>query len=121
GRGLSFGAEDPSLVNQGENYGGAAGPSPLAIYADTQKVLNVTAQVGTDPMTDHFEVYTRTFSTANTTNLALPVPIPVLPIYGAPGTQKADFGLAFDQKFEVWLTAFIRMEKPDQFSALADA
>ena len=121
GSGLSFGAEDPTLVNTGENYGGAAGPSPLSIYADTQKVLNVTAQVGTDPAEDDFEVYTRTFSTANTTNMALPVPIPAIPVWGAPANQKADVGLAFDQKFEIWMTAFVRMTKPDQFSALADA
>ena len=121
GSGLSFGAEDPSLVNEGENYGSAAGPSPLSIYADTVKVLNVTAQVGIDPAEDDFEIYTRTFSTANTTNLALPVPIPALPIYGAPANQKADVGLAFDQKFEIWMSAFVRMTKPEQFSALADA
>ncbi len=121
GSGLSFGGEDPTLVNEGENYGGAAGPSPLVIYADTQKVLNVTAQVGVDPMEDDFEIYTRTFSTANTTNLALPASIPAIPVWGAPQNQKADVGLAFDQKFEIWLTAFVRMEKPDQFSALADA
>lgn len=121
GSGLSFGAEDPSLVNQGENYGSAAGPSPLAIYANTEKVLNVTKQVGVDPAEDDFEVYTRTFSTANTTNLDLPVPIPELPVWGAPTNQKADVGLAFDQKFEVWMTAFVRMTKPETFSALVDA
>lgn len=121
GSGLSLYAEDPSLINEGEPYGIEAGTSPVVIYADQQKVLNVTAQVGVDPAEDDFEIATRTFSTANTTNLDLPVPIPALPIWGAPGDQKADVGLAFDQRFEVWFTAFVRMTKPNDFSALADA
>lgn len=121
GNGLSIGAEDPDAVNDGEDYGSATGPSPLYLYVPNQKLLNVTGAQGIDPAEDDFIVQTRTFSTANTTNMDLPAEIPEIPVFGAPNNQKLDAGLAFDQRFEVWITAFVGMERPAGFSALPDA
>lgn len=121
GNGLSVGAEDPGAVNDGEDYGSATGMSPLYLYVPNQKLLNVTVAQGIDAADDDFVVQTRTFSTANTTNQGLPVPIPAIPVFGAPNNQKLDAGLAFDQRFEVWMTAFVGMDRPAGFSALPDA
>lgn len=121
GNGLSIGAEDPGAVNDGESYGSATGLSPLYLYVGNEKLLNVTGAQGIDPAEDDFIVQTRTFSTANTTNQDLPADIPEIPVFGAPNNQKIDAGLAFDQRFEVWITAFVGMERPDGFSALPDA
>jgi hypothetical protein len=120
GSGLSIGAEDPDAVNDGEDYGDVSGQSPLYLYVPKEKVLNVTTAQGIDPMEDDFIVQTRTFSTANTTNQDMPVPIPEVPVFGAPTNQKLDAGLALDQKFEVWVTSFVRMDRPASFSALTD-
>lgn len=122
GRGLSFAYEHPDGVNDGSpTYGGAGGYSPLRDHVNNSELLAVNLFQGVDPREEEFPTQARGFSTANTTDANLPVPIPAVPIFGAPGNQKADVGFALDQKFAIWQTSFIDMPMPEGFSALADA
>ena len=122
GRGLSFNYEHPSGVNNGApTYGAAGGFSPIRVHVNNSKLLEVNLFHEDDPREDDFTTQARGFSTANTTEANLPVPIPAVPIFGAPTTQKADVGFALDQGFAIWQTAFIDMPMPEGFSALADS
>lgn len=121
GSGLSIIVEHPNGVNNGQPiFGSKAGKSPLVVYANRTKVLNVTGAQDEDyAECDGCRVITRAFSAANTTEFYLPVAMPAVPPFGAP-SNKVDAGFALDQKNEQWMTFFVRMEKPLEFSALPD-
>jgi hypothetical protein len=121
GRGLSFAYEHPDGVNDGSpTYEGAAGFSPLRDHVNNSELLEVNLFQGVDPREEDFPTQARGFSTANTTDANLPVPIPAVPVFGAPANQKADVGFALDQKFSIWQTSFVNQPMPENFSALAD-
>lgn len=121
GSGLSFAYEHPDGVNDGSpNYGITGGQSPLRDHVNHTQLLEVNTFHGESIEEDEFPTQARGFSNANTTNLALPVPIPAVPIFGAPQNQKADVGFVLDQRFVIWQTSFIDLPMPIGFSALAD-
>lgn len=120
GRGLSVVLEHQGHPNDEKfTFGRDTGESPLAIYSNETKMLNVSQTSGIDCLESKCKVYTRVFAEANTTNLGFPVPPPDLPGLGRP-PNKIDAGFTFDQRFTQYMTSFHFGLRPSGFTALAD-
>lgn len=106
GKGLSTVYEVDGQPNvRNATYGRMDGVSPLMIYADQAKMDWVATNWSTaDCRQLECKVWTRTFASANFTNINDP--------------QKVDVGIVVDQRFEQQMTAFYFMTKPEGFTAL---
>jgi hypothetical protein len=120
GKGLGFIVEHVGGINNGKPiYGTATGVSPLKVYANQTKVLNVTEAMGVDCMESRCRQVTRAFAEANTTEFYGPVDPPPVGQFGKP-SRKVDAGVVIDQRFSEYLTSFHYGARPDGYTALPD-
>lgn len=120
GKGLGLAFEHDGGINNGKPiYGSASGLSPLKIFANETRLLNVTEAMGVDCLESKCMQVTRAFAEANTTNLENPVDPPPVGQFGKP-SRKIDAGVVVDQRFKNYLTSFHYGVKPELYTALAD-
>jgi hypothetical protein len=120
GKGLFVVVEQDGVSNiPAKTYGQKIGPSPLIIFVNQTRMLNLSAATGQDCLTAKCKMQTRVFGAANTTNLVMPVDPPELGQLGKPD-KHVDVGFVFDQKNTQYLTTFHNGLKPDGFTALGD-
>jgi carboxypeptidase family protein len=118
GRGLQVALEHSDHINDGTPiYGTDIGVSPLSVYADRAQMAKVGTADKVDCAAEACEITTRVFAAANTTGLSWPTDPPSVPIFGPP-SKRIDAALIIDQKFDQYLTLFVGMDKPADYTVL---